>query len=151
MAKAELHSKSALRVSEILVSKPHIRKFMPGLTKPMALKIIITFFSVVAKMMLCGRRVYMFDGSSFGIYRSDYKKGEMPPLKRSRFKGKVELANTPGRNRYKYNFIFDDPIRLKQGNPKSKKLRFDASTKIKKTFQRILKETTLEYADNPWQ
>lgn len=93
----------------------------------------------------------MPDGSSFGIYRSEYAKGELPPLKRSRYKGIVEYASTQGRNKYVYRIIFDDPLKHKGSEWGKQKLELEANRTFTKTLNTILDKTNFEYPENPWQ
>lgn len=133
----------------LLSEKKHI--WRKTCKKTLALRIVIVFFGYVKAMMLEGKRVYMPDGSSFGIYRSEYAKGELPPLKRTRFKGTVEYASTQGRNKYVYRIIFDDPLKYKGAEWGKQKAELEANESFKKTLNTILDKTNFEYSENPWQ
>jgi hypothetical protein len=136
-------------VSKLIKEKPFINR-KTGLTKAKAVHVIIVFFKFAMVALLRGEKVYLPFGSSICIHKSEYKKGELPPLKRSRFKNVIEYPDGPRGLRYKYSIIADAGIKFRQKDL-DRKIKLIASTEFRFRLHQLLTKTKIEYTLSPWQ
>jgi hypothetical protein len=136
-------------VSKLIKEKPFIN-YKTGLTKAKAVHVIIVFFKFAMVAMLRGEKVYLPFGSSICIHKSEYKKGELPPLKRSRFKNVVEYASNPRGFKHKYSIIADAGNKFRQKDT-DRKIKLVACTEFRSRLFQLLTKTKIDYTLSPWQ
>ena len=137
-------------VSNLIKEKPAIIQGT-GLSKAKVVTVITTFFRLAMIEILKGSTVKLPFGSSIGIYRSE-QVNKKPPLKRSRFKKKIEYAVSKRGMNVHYSIIADaGPKFNKTTNHKNRLIKIEATQVFRSTLSRILNKTNHEYKISPWQ